>query len=81
MVRTVGDSSLRIEQKGEEMMVIFMTGVGIFLWLCVGAVLAFMAGTTHNFAERHFDPAFMLILGPVGIPVWWLAEKIEKRKG
>ena len=63
-----------------KIMVTFMAGVGIFLWICVGLVLSFMAGTTHNFAERHFEPALMIILGPVGIPVWWLAEKLEKRK-
>jgi len=53
-------------------------GLAIAIWLLIGFVLMLMAGLTWRFAERHFNPGWMLLLGPLGIPAWVIAERIER---
>lgn len=55
-------------------MVTFLTCLSVFMWLVIGAVLAFMAGTTH---KPSVPAPILFILGPIGIPVWMLADKIK----
>lgn len=51
------------------------------LWVGIGFVLMVMAGLTHGFEDRHFSPAWMLLLGPLGWPAWQWAEKREADRG
>lgn len=44
------------------------------IWLCIGALLTVMAGLTRDFGKKHFPEVWMLVLGPIGIPVWMIYE-------
>ncbi len=52
----------------------------IFLWFFAGLALTLMAGLTHEFKERHFDPLWMMPLGPLGWPLWLYMDKTEARR-
>lgn len=41
-----------------------------------------MAGVTHDFHKRFFNPAWMILLGPLGPAVWgWMEKREGKPRG
>ena len=60
-------------------LVAIATVIGI-VWVIIGALLGIAAGLTWNFKERHFEPVWMLLLGPLGIVAWRISENREERR-
>ena len=64
------------------MIINMIYGVAIISWLIIGVILCIAAGVTHDFDKRFFNPAWMIILGPLGFPVWaWVERKESKPRG
>ena len=63
------------------MIVDMIYGVVLILWLSVGVIICIMAGVTHDFHKRFFDPSWMILLGPLGLFVWRWMEKREGKRG
>ena len=57
----------------------FSLGFILAVWLIVGFVFMLLAGLTWKFKERHFDPAWMMLLGPLGYVAWRICEKREEK--
>jgi uncharacterized membrane protein len=49
------------------------------IWMVLGFALFLMAELTYKFEERHFNPMWMIFLGPLGIIAWLIAEKLEEK--
>ena len=63
------------------MIVGMISGVTIIVWLIFGTIICIMAGVTHDFHKRFFNPVWMILLGPFGPWIWlWMEDREGKRR-